>query len=97
VKLWLDDIREPPPGYNVWCRSFDEAAPYIIEGRVTHISFDHDLGDVLSGNDVAKLIEVLAHNRCVPRITWRVHSMNPVGRERITQTMLAADVFWGNT
>lgn len=44
MKLWHDDVRKPPPGWE-WARTNDEAKEYLsIPGLVTEISLDYDLG-----------------------------------------------------
>ena len=30
VKLWIDDVRLPPPGY-VWCKSVNQAKKFILD------------------------------------------------------------------
>jgi len=45
--LWLDDMRLPPWGYDLWAKTADEAIS-LLEfhgGKVTHCSLDHDLAD----------------------------------------------------
>ena len=60
-----------------------------------HISFDHDLGDNrLSGYDLAKWVERRAHLNQIKRITWDIHSANPVGRKNIEMAMSNADKYW---
>ena len=67
--LWLDDIRKPSDpkfsiwitvafGENVdviWVKSYNEFVKYLTHNPMPYgISFDHDLGAELSGNDCAK-------------------------------------------
>lgn len=59
-----------------------------------HISFDHDLGRNLSGYDLAKYIEKWAFHNLMNRITWEIHSANPVGRKSIEMAMKNADKYW---
>lgn len=48
--LFIDDIRKPPPGDWVVCRSSEAALESVrSRGMPTFISFDHDLG----GDDTA--------------------------------------------
>ena len=58
MRLWLDDIREAPPG---WVRVYwpEEAIAYLKDGAISHVSLDHDLGDDARGTgyDVIQWIE----------------------------------------
>lgn len=95
MKLWLDDIRQVPDGW-VWAKTADEALEILARGKVTHISFDHDLGDDDEGTGmtVAKWVEECAYFGTLPRLIWTIHSANPVGRKNIEAAMRSADVFW---
>lgn len=104
MRLWLDDqMNDPdtpnrhlPSGYDCGCIRAREAINFINMGIVSHISFDHDLGDESqNGNGylVAKVIEEAAANG-LPRITWDIHSANPVGRKNIEAAMQSAERFW---
>ena len=92
AKIWIDDIREPPSDGWWICRSVIaakttirtlEEKDYIIEV----ISIDHDAGDYAKeGGDyieILKELERLSHKRvyhnAICDITFRLHSMNPVG------------------
>jgi hypothetical protein len=102
MKIWLDDqiddkacpARHPPDGF-VGINNANAALIEIYKGIVTHIDFDHDLGDnTPTGYDVARAIEELAFAGLIPRLTWSIHSANPVGRKRIEMAMRSADRFW---
>lgn len=87
MKLWLDDVREAPPG---WARahSVEEAQALILEAglRFTHASLDHDLGDFHpQGGDGWRLTRWMLETGSWPSMGLRVHSSNPVG----VQAMLA--------
>jgi len=45
--LWLDDIRLPPWGYDLWAKTAQEAIDFLQlhGGQITHCSLDHDLAD----------------------------------------------------
>lgn len=119
MKLWLDDIRTPPEAIEydmqgalmnpstgwVWCKTVEEAERLIIEGVVTELSFDHDLGETpasrpdnvqleRTGYELACYIEELAVLGVLKRIKWSIHSANPVGRAKIYSAMATADRFW---
>lgn len=93
-KLFLDDERFPdqvtwtklPRGGWSIVRSYEEFVAHIDDERFPDfISFDHDLGEGLSGFDCAKwLVDYCLDNgKKFPQ--YQVHSMNPVGREKIEQ------------
>ena len=96
IKLWLDDIRNPPDELWTWVKTYDEALEYITKNVVSEISFDHDLGTKLTGYSVAKAIEHYAYYDMVQQMVWSIHSANPVGRKNIEQAMKSADRFWLN-
>ena len=89
IKIWIDDIRTPPKNY-VWCKDAETAlriidyySHYNDENEIVEISFDHDLGEEMSGYDIAKyLVENQINIKC-----FSVHSMNPVGRNNIIQLL----------
>ena len=87
MPLYLDDLRPTPEGFDR-VYSYEEFVGYLeIKGLPDFISFDHDLGEDLSGYDCAKyLVEYcLAHQRPLP--DYQVHSQNPVGKENIERLL----------
>jgi len=61
TKLWLDDERYPPDGSWTHVRSVIDAKKLVVKvlqdralGPFTHVSLDHDLGDVLSADDTRR-------------------------------------------
>lgn len=90
MKLWLDDVRLAPEGYE-WARSVNQAK-YCIEmaelrqDPIEILDLDHDLGDYASeGGDGIKLLDWL-----IERLTFypvRLHTANPVGRENMLRTI----------
>jgi len=96
MRIWLDDIRPMPNWFDVHCKTATEAADYIRTGKVTFISFDHDLGPAKAGTGyhVAVLIEDYAKAGAIPAIRYAIHSANPVGRVNIEAAMRNAIKFW---
>jgi hypothetical protein len=47
MKLWLDDKRKPPWGYDLWAKTAKEAIAMLEEhgDKIEHCSLDHDLAD----------------------------------------------------
>ena len=93
-RIWLDDIRPMPEGFNFWAKTVDDAKAKILCQKVDMISFDHDLGQKETGYDLAKFIENMAAYHNIDPITWQVHSANPVGRKNIEMAMKSAERFW---
>jgi len=89
IKLFIDDIRNPPTDDYVVVRSYAEAVGYMrINGCPDYISFDHDLGDnVPTGYDIAKWMverDLNDKGKFIPaNFHFDVHSANPVGAENI--------------
>ena len=84
MKLWVDDVRPAPEGYE-WFKTVSNAKTAIqlyeeILGEpIELIDIDHDAGDYAKygGGDYIKLLDWLEETgRNYP---IRIHSMNPVG------------------
>ena len=93
MRVWLDDLREAPPGW-VRVRTPEEAIALLETGDVTEISLDHDLGLLdgereRTGYDVLLWLErEVAEGRWViPLPEIGVHSANPVGRARMERAV----------
>lgn len=88
MKLFLDDIRNPPNDEYIIVRSTNEAIEHIKKhGMPDFISFDHDLGE----NDTTMMFlhklynEIWTINDPIPGYT--VHSANPIGKLNIISFM----------
>lgn len=91
MKIFLDDVRDPPDNSWTVARTYDMAREMIIHNFVEEISFDHDLGEVESlylrpgtgyhpsGYDLLCWIEELVLTKGLPAPRMNVHSANPVG------------------
>jgi hypothetical protein len=92
VKLWLDDIR-PPHKYGCigwhWAKTGQEAIDVLKTGKVEEASLDHDLTELRTlgqddgsetGFDVVLWMEA---NDVWPVLGVRVHSLNPIGKQRM--------------
>lgn len=82
MKIWIDDIRRPPIGYE-HCLTVNDAIKLIeltekSNDVIEVIDIDHDAGDYVQfGGDYIKLLDWLEETgRNFP---IRIHSMNPVG------------------
>lgn len=95
MKIFLDDVRDPPDNTWVVVRSYDQFVDLISTTPhiVTEISFDHDLGmepdgksEAKSGMDAAKtFIEMSMDNPRLGQLLEKVsvHSANPSGGDNI--------------
>jgi len=80
MKLWVDDLREPPDGSWLIARSSRAAIEALRSGWFDQLSLDHDLGGDDTGYVVALWLE--EHPHLAPAM-MRCHSANPVGHDRI--------------
>jgi hypothetical protein len=94
MRLWIDDVREPPdPERWVWAKTSEEALTIIRNGGVAFISFDHDLDGSDTTYPVANYIERQAQAGVQPP-GWAIHSQNPVGRVNLRAALESAERFW---
>ena len=78
----------------IWVKTAEAAINRLKSGNVRSISFDHDLGTMATGYDVAKWIEERAFQGEIARLEWSVHSMNVEGAKAIRAAMRNAEQFW---
>lgn len=102
MKIWLDDKRPMPEGYDRHFTTGEELTKYLWDyvvfrdcEPITHIGFDHDLGEGITGYSVACTIEGFAEEGLIPPITWSIQSSNTPGVANITMAMKSAERFWG--
>ena len=90
MKIWVDDLRPVPEGYE-WAKSVNQAISLVEKAEaggetVELLDLDHDLGDYYSdGGDAIKLLDWLAE-RCT-FYPIRIHTANPVGRENMERML----------
>jgi hypothetical protein len=95
MRVWLDDVRPMPKDYDVWVKTAIDLINLVKQGKVTHISFDHDLGEgEETGYYAAIYIELAARYNQLNPISWEVHSANPDGAKRINYAMTNAQRAW---
>ena len=95
MKLWIDDVRPAPEGYE-WIKSVNEAIKVIIDTEeqakiprmidcnfsITLIDIDHDAGDYAKdGGDYIKFLDWLEETG--RNYLIHIHSMNSVGAENM--------------
>jgi len=97
MKVWLDDERKMPEGFDIHVFTAREAITLLATGKVTFISLDHDLGDEKNGTgyDVACYLEEAAFSETIGPLQVQIHSANPVGRMRMQQAIENAKIYWG--
>ena len=91
MKIWLDDMREAPLGW-IRCRTRSSNSCRAERSR---ISLDYDKGLVddrgidWNGEDVLKWIErqVVERGNSFRLPVVRIHSANPVGRQRLQRAL----------
>lgn len=107
IRIYLDDLRPTPMGiygslerpavpYTHRCYTSQEAIDLLKTGKVTFISFDHDLGAPENGTgyDVARWIEKAVWAGHIPMPKYAIHSANPVGVKNIDAAMKSAERAW---
>ena len=88
MKIWLDDLRLVPQGYE-GVKSVNDAIALIEKAEESGIDIevldsDHDLGDYCSdGGDAIKLLDWLAERETFYPVV--IHTANPVGRENMNR------------
>ena len=109
MKIWLDDERDPTDpkiqslfgsvGDEIWIKTARDAINLLKGKEVSFISLDHDLGipSAGTGADVANWIEEQAYHKSIPKLTWFVHSKNPIGNQNIRKALEKADEYWNRT
>jgi len=87
MKLWVDDIRPAPEGWEL-ADDFFKAKVALIMQEYDEVSLDHDLGIFIDGKeytgyDVALFLldRAIDGKYIPPKITS--HSANPIGRKKI--------------
>jgi hypothetical protein len=91
MKIWLDDIRPAPPGWE-WAKSYEQGVALFKANQIEAASLDHDLGYILHPDDDDMRVypaEALAPTGydfamfLMAENLWpaslAVHSSNPVG------------------
>ena len=87
MKLWVDDVRQPPSDDWVWAQTANEAIGCIchynrnMTDDTIIIDLDHDAGKwAFDGGDYIKILDWLEDMECVDTgYFFHIHSMNPVG------------------
>lgn len=95
IRLWLDDVRRAPVGW-FWARNFQQACDLLNTYTVTECSLDHDLAPEHYQQSTAHtstektgwdLVCWMQQNQVWPELAPTVHSLNPVGAERMARLL----------
>jgi len=86
MKLWIDDVRQPPSDDWHWVKSVHEARIIICQmtrpdktHNISIIDIDHDAGAYAwNGGDYIELLKWMEIKK-INDIPIHIHSMNPVG------------------
>jgi hypothetical protein len=94
--IFLDDIRMPPDDCWLAVRTADAAYELIRNafGQEMTISLDHDLGEnIPTGYDLLNWLEndIARNPDFRPRITFQIHSANPVGRANMERAITSIE------
>ena len=90
MKLWLDDLRPVPYGYE-GAKSVNEEKKLIQEAEhngieIEALDLDHDLGDYADqGGDAIRLLDWLAERGTFYPV--EIHTANPVGRANMERIL----------
>ena len=79
MKLWLDDVRPAPEGWE-WAKTAKQAISFLNthSEQIEAVSLDHDLGkNAGSGEHVARHLS--GYKQLNPETPIRIHSWNPGG------------------
>ena len=99
VKIWVDDVRPAPEGYDLWCKSVWDTiiaiknyiSMYRVSGgkdyyKIELLDLDHDAGDFTkAGGDYVEILDWLEYKEI--SLPIRIHSMNPVGAFNMRQLL----------
>ena len=81
LKLWVDDLREPPEGF-LWFKTTKSVLDFLEwngSKAVSLFDLDHDAGDFVSeGGDYVRILDFLDFSGAKDVIV-HIHSANPVG------------------
>jgi hypothetical protein len=81
VRLWIDDIHDPPDKNWMIARTSSHAISLLGEIQFDFISFDHDLGGDDNSMKIFDFIEKKFYQDGVMfHFDWFIHSANPAGK-----------------
>ncbi|MFS0855203.1 cyclic-phosphate processing receiver domain-containing protein [Paenibacillus taichungensis] len=91
INLYVDDLRDCPSGFVV-ARTYYEAIHILETNSVGILTLDHDLGEDVDGKELPNGYDLVKyfceHGLRADKIY--IHTDNPVGRQNMYETLLAA-------
>jgi hypothetical protein len=95
MKVWLDDSRPMPAGYDRHVKTAEDAIELLNTGLVDEISLDNDLGfNKTEGQIVARYIENHAYYGLLRGLRVRVHTDDLAARKEICGALQRAKRYW---
>jgi hypothetical protein len=91
INVYVDDLRDCPDGFRV-ARTFEEAVKLIENNEVDILTLDHDLGEDAEGKELQNGYDLVKYicERGLRVNKIYLHTDNPVGRNNMYETLLAA-------
>src|SRR5687768_10782843 len=87
MKLWLDDVRQPPDDTWTWAKCVGDAIELMQTGLVVEAALDHDLLLEPDTRDGIVLCEWMRDNDVWPRDAITVHTVNNFGSTAMCNTI----------
>lgn len=96
MKIFLDDVRNPPTDDWMVFRTAEALKQFILENNyitgphdiIEEISLDHDLGEGMTGYDFLNWLESHIWLTGDPYIEgFSIHSANPAGRQNMERAI----------
>ncbi len=95
IHLWLDDECPMPDGYNLHCRTAEQAIDAIKAGGVVEVSLDFFLGEAYTpGLVVAELIERGAKDGTIAKMRLRTHTGSAAAKWEMLACFRGAMTAW---
>ena len=97
IRVYLDDVRDIPVSKGfTGARNVEKAMELLKNNKVEILSLDHDLGEDIRGNELLTGYDLVLwicnyyeeYNLYIEKIY--IHSDNPVGREKMLETLKGA-------
>lgn len=91
INIYLDDLRDCPAGFII-ARTVSDALYYVRNAEIVILSLDHDLGCDANGElepNGYDFVKVFCEEGLFVEKIY-IHTDNPVGRENMHKTLLAA-------
>lgn len=88
MKVFMDDERQTPEGFDVRTFTVPETIEKLKTGQVEVLSLDHDLGTDQDGTTLVNWLEEEVFHGRVPLPKIIIHTANPVARTRMLQVAM---------